>query len=494
MLSLGLARLGVVGDARLARLASGGDEAAFGAIFRRYHQPLYRYCRAITGDGEDAADALQNTMVKAMRSLPGERRAIELKPWLFRVAHNESVSLLRQRRPAGALEEATSGAVEGPEMGLAAREDLRELMLDLSELPDRQRATMILRELNGLSHAEIASVFGTSTVAAKQAAYDGRRALQDFAKGRAMDCEAVMRAISDRDGKLLGARGLRGHLRSCEECASFKRALDQRSSQLAAMAPALPATAAVGLMRKLFGGGGSAGGGSVGLAAAGGKLVVGGGALKGASAALAAVTVAASVAAGGAQLSSDERAPGGAHSAGESSGAAAIRGRDGRQQSKSGTALPGRGESALGARSLGRNGAPGRVEVARGSRSLDHDAVPGGFGPQTDGRPGGEGSPGLPDQARAGRPGAQGLAPGPVRIRRPEQAGGHREAVGRPSPQAGPPAARPERPSRPPAGAPTAPKSPAQADLPVSREPPGEPPSRAPGSPRAPEGVARPGR
>lgn len=107
--------LSLLGDARLVRLASRGDEAAFAAIFRRYHQPLYRYCRAITGNGEDASDALQNTMVKAMRALPGERRAIELKPWLFSVAHNQSVSLLRRRPPDAAPEEESDGpAVDGP--------------------------------------------------------------------------------------------------------------------------------------------------------------------------------------------------------------------------------------------------------------------------------------------------------------------------------------------------------------------------------------------
>ena len=68
----GVARL--LPDSRLAERASRGDERAFAAIFRRYHQALYRYCLAILGDPEDAQDALQGTMVKALQALPGEQR------------------------------------------------------------------------------------------------------------------------------------------------------------------------------------------------------------------------------------------------------------------------------------------------------------------------------------------------------------------------------------------------------------------------------------
>ena len=87
-------------DARLSRLAAGGDARAFEAIFERHHQELYRYCRAILADADDAQDALQSTMIAAMRALPGEQRTIALRPWLFRVAHNEAISIVRRRREA----------------------------------------------------------------------------------------------------------------------------------------------------------------------------------------------------------------------------------------------------------------------------------------------------------------------------------------------------------------------------------------------------------
>src|SRR3954451_18757224 len=88
----------------LAREASRGDQRALEKVYRDYHQPLYRFCLAIVGNPADAQDALQNTMVKMLRALPGEERSIALKPWLYRIAHNESIALLRRRRPDASLE------------------------------------------------------------------------------------------------------------------------------------------------------------------------------------------------------------------------------------------------------------------------------------------------------------------------------------------------------------------------------------------------------
>ncbi len=92
-------------DARLVRSASRGEERAFAAIFERYHQELYRYCRTILASDEDARDALQNTMVKVLHALPGEERKIALRPWLYRIAHNEAISMLRRAPQTAELDE-----------------------------------------------------------------------------------------------------------------------------------------------------------------------------------------------------------------------------------------------------------------------------------------------------------------------------------------------------------------------------------------------------
>src|SRR5919204_5481867 len=100
------------GDARLIRLARAGEARAFETIFARYHQELYRYCRAILGNAHDAEDALQATMAAALGALPGETRRISLRPWLYRVAHNEAISIVRRRQPIVDAEAVPEGAAD----------------------------------------------------------------------------------------------------------------------------------------------------------------------------------------------------------------------------------------------------------------------------------------------------------------------------------------------------------------------------------------------
>src|SRR5437879_4893639 len=92
-------RMALAGDERLARLAGSGDERAFAVLYDRYHQQLYRYCRSMLRNDADAQDALQSTMAGAFGALRRGQRDAPLRPWLFRIAHNESVSLIRRRRP-----------------------------------------------------------------------------------------------------------------------------------------------------------------------------------------------------------------------------------------------------------------------------------------------------------------------------------------------------------------------------------------------------------
>src|SRR5215212_8417570 len=82
------------GDDRLVRLAARGSERAFAVIYERHHQALYRYCRSIVRDQHDAQDVLQTTMARALTALRKGPPDAPLRPWLFRIAHNESISLL----------------------------------------------------------------------------------------------------------------------------------------------------------------------------------------------------------------------------------------------------------------------------------------------------------------------------------------------------------------------------------------------------------------
>jgi RNA polymerase sigma factor (sigma-70 family) len=286
------AGLRLLGDDRLCRLAAAGDSRAFALIYERHHQALYRYCRSILGDPDDAADALQSTLTSALRGLVGETRDINLKPWLFRIAHNECVSLLRRRRPQVAIDESLE--LEAPPgADPATRERLRQLVADLRELPDAQRGALVMRELSGLRYEEIAAVLGGTVATARQAVFEARSALHELAEGRAMDCEAVRRTLSDDDRRKLRGRKLRAHLRACGSCRDFGELIGSRRRDLAAVAPPLPAAMAAGLLHNALAGGGtsaSGGGSGVGSLMAG-KAVAASTALK--TAAIVAATAAA---------------------------------------------------------------------------------------------------------------------------------------------------------------------------------------------------------
>ena len=281
------------GDARLAKLAAAGDERAFAAIYDRYHQEIYRYCFAILGDAHDAQDALQGTMASALRSLPGESRAIELRPWLYRVAHNESISIVRRRQPLAEAQEPDLPREPAVDAVFESRERLRTLVADLATLSERQRSALVMRELSGLSHEQIAAALGTSSGAARQVVYEARQALLELEEGRDMECERVRMALSDGDGRRLRARGVRAHLRGCQGCRDFQAGIDQRAADFELLVPPLGAIAASGVLATVLGGG-SAGAGAGGLAAGG----VGGGLLSAKALAVVAASAAVGVGAG----------------------------------------------------------------------------------------------------------------------------------------------------------------------------------------------------
>ncbi len=256
------------GDDRLARRAAKGDQKAFAAIYERFQADLYRFSLAIVGNPQDAQDALQNTMVKALRALPGEQRKVKLKPWLYRIARNESIELIRRRRETTELDEGLAAGSEGTAATVETRERLRGLLADLAELPERQRAALVMRELGGLDFDGIGAALETSPAAARQALYEARLGLREMEGGREMTCEEAMREISDADGRTMRRRDLRAHLRSCADCRAFREAISSRRRDLAVIAP-LPAAAAAGVLQAVLGAAGASAAGAAAGAGAG---------------------------------------------------------------------------------------------------------------------------------------------------------------------------------------------------------------------------------
>ena len=239
-------------ERKLLAAAAKGDERAFAQLYHRFHQPLYRYLCGLLSDPHEAEDALQNTFLQALRSVRAGATVKAVRPWLFRIAHNEGVGLIRRRqRPV----EPASQEEGGPSLEQVAeqRADLAQLVEDLRALGVRQRAALLLHELNGLPVAEVGEALGCSAGAAKQLLFEARTALHDFAEGRSMECELVRMQISERDGRLLRGRKVAAHLRSCPGCRQFREEIEQRRLALNALIPPLSPLAAGALLSRLIG-------------------------------------------------------------------------------------------------------------------------------------------------------------------------------------------------------------------------------------------------
>lgn len=161
-----------------------GNEAAFEAIYDRYHRPLLGYCRHLVGSVGEAEDAIQQTFVAAHRTLGTGDRVRELRRWLYAVARNACISLIRKR------------ADEGPEPGEVApsssqvaedRAEVRAVIDDLALLPEDQRSALVLSELGDLSHGEVATVIGCKRPRVKSLVHQARGHL--FERRRARDAE-----------------------------------------------------------------------------------------------------------------------------------------------------------------------------------------------------------------------------------------------------------------------------------------------------------------
>src|SRR5256885_172202 len=169
--------LRVQSDERLVELARDGHERAFEAIVERYGPALERYASRLVGPSR-GEDAVQQAFVNAHKALISEsERKIELRPWLYRIVHNAALNALRSSREEQLLGD------EAERLPLAddvfeRRERLREALDAVAALPANQRDAILLRELEGRSHEEIALALGLSAGAARQQIFRARAALR----------------------------------------------------------------------------------------------------------------------------------------------------------------------------------------------------------------------------------------------------------------------------------------------------------------------------
>ena len=156
-------------DRVLVARALAGDAPAFAALVRRYQERVFRFVLRLCGTRDEALDLTQETFMKAHQALPGWRPEAQFRTWLFSIARNATLDVLRRRQRIAFVplaEDAPDGAgalpVPGapPDERCADRQRLALLDRALRELPAEQREILWLRELEDMSYGEIAATLG----------------------------------------------------------------------------------------------------------------------------------------------------------------------------------------------------------------------------------------------------------------------------------------------------------------------------------------------
>jgi RNA polymerase sigma factor (sigma-70 family) len=272
------------GDEKLVALIRRGNHGAFEALVDRYHSRLLAFCRHMLGSTEDAEDVLQEVFTAAFNAICADERPINARPWLYRIARNRCLNHLRRPQHAGQdsmdVFERDGGATTADTVH--TREEFREIVADVQQLPESQRTALLLREIDALSYDQIAEARDTTVPSVKSLLVRARVSLAEAAEARLLTCDEVRFELGQvAEGIARTSAPARRHLRTCERCKVFKRELRNTSRALAAVYP----IGGLVVIKKFIlaklgaaGGGAAAGGAAAGGAAAGGGAAVAGGA------------------------------------------------------------------------------------------------------------------------------------------------------------------------------------------------------------------------
>lgn len=262
-------------DEQLVALFRAGDDAAFQAIHDRYRQRLFAYARQMLGGSrQDAEDALQDVFLRAYGALRADSRPVSLRAWLYRVAHNRCIDHLRRPvPPAAEIFELSRRPLHDPIEEAERREDLRRLVQDVRSLPDQQRSALLMREMDGLTYAELADALDVTVPAVKSLLVRARIGLVEAGEARDTACGEIRESLALSHGRGVRATGLaRRHMRECRDCRDYRTRLKAARAGFAALSPAPVFGPLAGLAQMLgWGGAGTS------AAAGGGVAVIGGG-------------------------------------------------------------------------------------------------------------------------------------------------------------------------------------------------------------------------
>lgn len=154
-------------DLELVEQVRNGDRRAYTELMRRHQERVYWVARRITGEHADADDVTQETFVKAYLALGDFRAESGFYTWLYRIAVNLSLNLLRKRQATSYLQQSSALAKllpspDRPDTSVELNETEQRLQDAIALLPEKQKAVFVLRFLEGLNYEEISAILKTS--------------------------------------------------------------------------------------------------------------------------------------------------------------------------------------------------------------------------------------------------------------------------------------------------------------------------------------------
>src|ERR1700761_5688425 len=228
-------------DERLVTAIRRGNQNAFEVLVSRYHTRLLSFCRHLLGSREDAEDVLQDVLTASYNAMLADDRAINVRPWLYRIARNRCLNHLRRNKAVGVDSMDIHFSDHGASTADKAhdREEFRVLVHDIRDLPETQRTALILREMDALSYEQIAEAMDTTVSSVKSLLVRARVSLTEAAEARLLSCEQVRIELAEVAEGLQRRPGalVRRHLRACERCSTFKGQLNETSKALTAVLP-----------------------------------------------------------------------------------------------------------------------------------------------------------------------------------------------------------------------------------------------------------------
>jgi RNA polymerase sigma factor (sigma-70 family) len=165
-------------DDRLVELAAAGHDRAFEAIVERYRRPLLRYLRRLLSDTL-AEDVVQATFINAWSSLRLGTEVRDLRPWLYRIAHNAAINALKKVGEAmEEIPESAGGFATEPGAELERRDEMQRALTSIAALPSRQRTALLAVAVDGRAHSEVAQELGLTDGAVRQLVHRARTTLR----------------------------------------------------------------------------------------------------------------------------------------------------------------------------------------------------------------------------------------------------------------------------------------------------------------------------